>query len=569
MTETVTTENAAPPTLLRALHRQLAGDLQDAERREHVGRLAEVIRESSGDAARQLDELWLSTVTRQQAGLQEAARHQEAIRELLETLTAPPLHVGTFLGTASHAGVPTAMVSHEGVTLIVGLGEGVEPSGLRVGQEVLLTQDRTVLLGASPYGTTHCGETATFSRVHSDDRLVLRWRDEEVLVRGGADLDPNALRDGDSVLWDSRLQMAFEKVERSTESSFFLEHTPLQTFDDVGGLDVQIESLQQSIRLHYENPELCASYGLHPNRSTLFVGPPGTGKTLLARALANWVATLAPSGQSRFMNIKPASLHSSWYAQSEANYREAFRVAREVGKAEPDVPVVMFFDEVDSVGAARTPAGQHVDDRVLTALMAELDGLEARGNILVVAATNRRTALDPALLRPGRLGDLVLEVPRPDRAAAVHILERHLGPDVPFHAGDEGGSEAARAEAIQVAASRMYAPNAEADLATLTLRDGTRRTVTASDLVSGAVLENVARSAIQRACVREAGGGEPGVTQADLLEAISDGFETAASALTPFNAARFLGGLPQDVDVVRVERVESPTGRTHRYLEVA
>ena len=214
-------------------------------------------------------------------------------------------------------------------------------------------------------------------------------------MRSATDLDPEALDEGDRVLWDSRLQMAFEKVDRPTESSFFLEDTPVQTFDDVGGLDTQIDKLKRSIRLRRQHPEVVRRYRLKQVRSVLMVGAPGTGKTLLARAFANWIAELSPSGRSRFMNIKPAALHSPWYAESEANYREIFRVAREAGRADPEVPVVMFFDEIDSVGSSRTPSSHRVNDRVLTALMTELDGLEDRGNILVLAATNRADALDP------------------------------------------------------------------------------------------------------------------------------------------------------------------------------
>jgi proteasome-associated ATPase len=253
-----------------------------------------------------------------------------------------------------------------------------------------------------------------------------------------------------------------------------------------------------------------------------------------------------------------------WYAQSEANYREAFRVAREAGEREPEVPVVMFFDEVDAVGGARGESPARVDDRVLTAFMAELDGLEARGNVLVVAATNRRDALDPALLRPGRLGDLVLEVPRPDERAAVEIFGKHLPADIPYRQ-DAGGRE----ELIADAVARVYAPNAARDLATLTYRDGKRRPLRPRDLVSGAFLAKVARAAVERACLREVEGGVAGVGAEDLLESLADALDGAARVLTPHNCRRHLDDLPQDVDVVRVELAERRPRRPHRYLHVA
>ena len=260
-----------------------------------------------------------------------------------------------------------------------------------------------------------------------------------------------------------------------------------------------------------------------------------------------------------------------WYSQSEANYREAFRVARDAGERDPDVPVVMFFDEVDAIGGARGDSTGRVDDRVLTAFLAELDGLESRGNVLVVCATNRRDSLDPALLRPGgRLGDIILEVPRPNRRAAREIFARHLPAGIPL-AGHDGNSryEDARYDLIDSALARIYAPNGHGELATLTMRDGKRRSVMPNDLVSGAVIANIARRAIERACMREVDGGASGVMLTDVLGAVAAECETAARALTPANCRRFLEGLPQDVDVVRVEHVSAPSRRAYRYLRIA
>jgi proteasome-associated ATPase len=288
---------------------------------------------------------------------------------------------------------------------------------------------------------------------------------------------------------------------------------------------------------------------------------------MMARALARWLGDEAPGGRSRFLHIKPGALHSVWYSQSEANYREVFREAREEAVRNPGVPVVLFFDEVDAIGLTRGAGLARVDDRVLTSFMAELDGLEARGNVLVVAATNRRDALDPALLRPGRLGDLVLEIARPTMAAARAILERHLTPDMPY----DGANDAvdSRRDAIDAAVSRLYAPNGEGEVASILFRDGTRRAVFARDLASGAMLANIARTATERACLRELESGTGGIRREDVIEAVAGAIASGVAALTPSNCHAHLTGLPQDLTVARVEPTIRLPRRPHRFVTAA
>jgi proteasome-associated ATPase len=553
-----------------ALFRQLVDVGENAPNPEAKRQIARLIRGHSRETAEQLDAFLLEEVTRLRTGLNQALAQQRKLAEVFERLSAPPWHPAVFLGAVESGEHRIAMVAHGATRRVVTLAEGVELSSLRVGDEVFLGPELNVVVAASPGSLPVSGETAVFDRSLPDGRVVLRARDEEVVVQAAAGLGECELRSGDLVRWDRALWIAFERVERSQGSHLFLEETPAETFAAVGGLDRQIEQLTRTLRLHLEHASVARKYRLRRKGSVLLAGPPGTGKTLVARALANWLAQLSPRGRSRFMNIKPGSLHSVWYSQSEANYREAFRVAREAGERDAEVPVVMFFDEVDAVGAARGGATMRVDDRVLTAFMTELDGLDARGNVLVVAATNRRDALDPALLRPGRLGDLVLEVPRPNRSAAREIFARHLDPSLPYAAQAEVlDGPSARAELIEAAVTRIYSPNGHGDLATVTFRDGKRRPVGAADLVSGAVIAKVARTAVERACHREVETGESGVRPGDLMEAIDAEFDAAARVLTPGNCHRYLDGLPQDVDVVRVEIAPRRAKRVHRFLSVA
>lgn len=530
------------------------------------------IRGYSREIGQRTDRFLIEELSALQSGLSEARVNQEKLSQLLESMTAPPLHPAVFLGLVENGMGQAAMITWGTSRRVVRISEEIDAASLIPGDEVLLGNELNVITAKSPHAFFQSGETASFDRYTPDRRLVLKWRDEEVVVDVAGSLQDRDLRSGDQVRWDRNVWMAFEKIERSERTDLFLEETPTEGFEQIGGLDKEIDALQRSIRLHMQHAEIVRKYRLRRKGSVLLVGPPGTGKTMMARALANWLGQISTHRRARFMNIKPSGLHSMWYSQSEANYREAFRVARAAGEEEPDVPVVMFFDEVDAIGGARGGSLSQVNDQVLTAFMTELDGLESRGNILVVAATNRRDAIDPALLRAGRLGDAIVEVPRPNMRAARDIFAKHLSADVPYASADvaEARDQAVlRQRIIESAVSRIYSPNSDSELATITFRDGKRRSVRASDLINGAGIAKIALGATESACLREVEGGTAGIQLSDVLTAISDEFESAALTLTPANCHQYLSDMPQDVDVVRVEQVRRKVPRPHLYLNVA
>jgi proteasome-associated ATPase len=529
--------------------------------------LIALLRASSPEASGALDRHLLGEIGRLYGGLEHARENQAELKALLERLTAPPWHPAIFLGRAAAGNEPAAIVCHGNVRRIVRLNAGVDADDLALGDEVLLSHEMNVVIARSDAPTYRTGDTATFDRYTDDGRLVVTSRDEEIIVDAADTLARGTLKSGDLVRWDRAVGMAFEVIERSRGAEYFLEEAPSETFDDIGGLDSQIDELERAVLMRLRHGALVAKYGLRPKRSVLLWGPPGTGKTMLARALANRLRQLSPSGRARFMNIKPGSLHSMWYAESERNYREVFRVAREAGDRDPDIPVVIYFDEVDAIGAVRGAAVTRVDDRVLTAFMAELDGLESRGNVMVVASTNRRDVLDPGLTRPGRLGDAVIHVPQPGRKAARAILGKHLRPGIPYAQNGHGPDEAAtREEILDAAAARLFASNGDSDLAVMMFRDGKQRTVKARDLVSGAVIAKIALAAMERACLREADSGESGVRLDDVVWAMDTEMASAARVLTPANCRAYLCDLPQDVDVVSVQPVERKVPRPERYL---
>jgi proteasome-associated ATPase len=516
----------------------------------------------------------LSVIDQLQGKIREAdvarAELEEVYKSLEETfkrLTAPPLFPATFLEIRTIDETQTALVHYNNSPRYVNLGEGFDGGALRAGDQVLLSGDQNLLVGNVFCTPLNCGETALFDRYTPDGRLVVSDRDENVIVNAGGGLDGVILQKGDAIRWSRSAMIAYEKIDRSTGDHLFLREAPRETFDDIGGLDGQIDLLKSLALLHYEYPELSELYGLPPERSALLVGPPGTGKTLLVKALVHFLKSRSPEGRARFMSIKPGELGSMWYAQTEANIREVFRVAREAADAEPDIPVVMFFDELDAIASSRGAHLHHVDDRAVVALAVELDGLQARGNVFVLGSTNRLDIIDPALTRPGRFGDICIAVGRPNRTAARAILTKYLREDIPYSTGSRSGA-AAREEILETLLTRLYSSNGEGDVASITFRDGTRRVVRVHELLSGAVLAKLARAAARRARSRQIETGDVGIRLDDVLVAVNEEVDSVARVLTPANCRRYLDDLPQDIDVVSVEPVRRKPRHVHRYLNV-
>ena len=516
-----------------------------------------------------MDRHLLARLIRMDEAMSAVEQQQEELRELIATMTNPPYFPAVFLGFAGSPRVAGAIVQTGNEQRVVQIAEELPREQLAPGDEVFLGQERNFILAKSDTAILPTGEVAEYSRRLADNRVVLNSRDEELVVVPGPALRDVDLKAGDAVRFNRLAGLALERIESSKGEDYFIETTPSDSFSDIGGLDREIEELKRMLSLHFFQAELTRKYQLPRRRSVLMEGPPGNGKTRLARSACSWLAGLTPGARSRFIHIKPGALNSVWYGATEQRYREIFRVAREAAANEP-TPVVMFFDEVDAIGAARGASYHRIDDRMLNAFMAELDGLEERGNIVVMAATNRLDALDPALLRPGRLGDLVLHIPAPKKNAARLILARHLPEGIPYACNGEGPA-VARDALLDLAVGQLFAPTTDTELAVLTLRDGKRRVVRAADLLSGAHLEAIARTAMERACVREAEGGPAGVNSADLGAAVSRFMVSAPGALTPLNARNYLHDLPQDVDVVRVDVIEHRLPRQqHRYsLEAA
>ncbi len=523
------------------------------------------LRESAIESSAQIDRYLLGKIVGLQQALCAVEDRQNKLRELIESLSAPPYFPAVFLAAAETPDARGALVQTGDERRVVRFARGIA-SDLAPGDEVLLSHERNCVIARSSTPSFMAGEVATYNRNTTDGRLVLRSHDEEIVVQAKKDLQGAGLKAGDGIRFSRSAGLAFERIESSKGDEYFVESTPSETFLQIGGLEKEIEQLKLEMTLQLFSPDIATKYKLARKRSILLAGPPGNGKTLLARATANWLASCSPSGQSRWIYVKPGALNSVWFGKSEQHYREIFRVARDTAAADPGAVIVMFWDEIDAVGQNRGESVNRIDDRLLNSFMAELSDFGSRdsGNVVIITATNRIDCLDPALLRPGRLGDLVMHIPPPRAKAARAILARHLPADVPYATNGHGPAET-REILLDQTVAQLFAQTVETELANLTLRDGKRRLVRASDLITGAHLESIAQAALKLAGRREKEGGPPGISCADLNAAICGFVADAPRVLTPRNARNYLYDLPQDVDVVRVELVERKVRNPHQY----
>lgn len=550
--------------ILREIDKILQSDRPPDQKVEMIARFRELL-ESEGRGV-DLMEILIRRGEAQRQGLVEARKCIEELKQNMEEFMAPPLHFATFWCSTTTEEGPRAEVVRENGRTLVAIGESVNVEELQLGDEILLNAKGSLLMGKYDGGRPHHGGTAVFSRLLDDGRLVLESRDEEVVVEPGPGIVAEELKPGDLVLFNRAAGLAHEMVRRSEGKEYFVEETPHETFQQIGGLAKQIDEILEAVELMGEPDETAAKYGIKPVRGMLLYGPPGVGKTLVARALANYLARISGYDKAYFMYVKPSEDNSYLFSQSERNIRKRFQAAAEAADRAEGAPVIMFCDEIDAMGAVRGARLREVNDRVLQAFLAELQGLCNRPNVLVIGATNRADALDPALVRPGRLGDSLIEIPRPGRRAAREIFGKYLTDDLCYAVNPDVESE--RMSVIEAGVSAIFASNGDGELARLTFRDGTTRAVHRADLVNGAVIANIANKASRFAWRREKRGGEAGVLSRDVLAAVGEEFQALARILTPVNCRNHLSGIPWDLDVVDVAPATRRVARPLSYMRI-
>jgi len=527
------------------------GDVTQTTRR--IEMLEEQLLEARGQLAQTRSNNEKLTITIQQTRDQIAA-----LRDEVEKLTQPPAVYGTFVELNEDG---TVDIFASGRKMRVALHPGIDPDQIERGNEVVLNESFTVIGVRDADGQ---GEVVTVKEVLDDRRVLIYGRaDEERVVELADALRDVRLRSGDALVLDPRSNLLTERLVRQEAEELVLEEVPDITYADVGGLDDQIESIMDAVELPYLHRALFQDYELPAPKGILLYGPPGCGKTLIAKAVANSLSSKVAemtgnrNVRSYFLNIKGPELLNKYVGETERQIRLVFQRARE--KAEEGVPVIVFFDEMDSLFRTRgTGISSDMESTIVPQLLAEIDGVESLRDVIVIGATNREDLIDPAILRPGRL-DVKIKIERPDEDAAAQIFQRYLHRDLPIdeHLVHElGGGDRDKAVRIMIedTVAAMYRVDDENRFLEVTYQGGDKEILYFKDFASGAMIENIVRRAKKLAVKREIANEGRGLRSEDLTESIRQEFrenEDLPNTTNPDDWARISGKKGERIVFIR------------------
>jgi proteasome-associated ATPase len=502
--------------------------------------------------------------------LREARDQIVALKEEVDRLAQPPSGFGIFLEAAEDG---SADVFTGGRKMRVSVSPGIEIDDLKPGQEVVLNEALNVVI-AQGYETV--GEVVMLKEIleGGDRALVISHADEERIARLAEPLRNSTLRGGDSLLLEPRSGYVYERIPKAEVEELILEEVPDITYSEIGGLAPQIEQIRDAIELPYLHADLFREHQLKPPKGVLLYGPPGCGKTLIAKAVANSLAkqvaartaeaasqggetaSQAKEGKSFFLNIKGPELLNKYVGETERHIRLVFQRARE--KASEGMPVIVFFDEMDSIFRTRgSGVSSDVENTIVPQLLSEIDGVEGLENVIVIGASNREDMIDPAILRPGRL-DVKIKIERPDAEAAKDIFSKYVVDALPLHPDDlaeHGGSTGATVdEMIQRVVERMYSETEENRFLEVTYANGDKEVLYFKDFNSGAMIENIVARAKKMAIKEFLETRQKGIRIAHLLAACVDEFsenEDLPNTTNPDDWARISGKKGERIVYIR------------------
>jgi proteasome-associated ATPase len=503
--------------------------------------------------------------------LKEAREQIVALKEEVDRLAQPPSGYGTFLAAQDDG---TVDVFTGGRKLRVNVSPDIEVTSLRKGQEVMLNEALNVVLARE---FERQGDVVLLKELleGGDRALVIGHADEERVVMLADSLVDQPIRAGDSLLVEPRSGYAYERIPKSEVEELVLEEVPDIDYASIGGLRDQIEQIRDAVELPYLHKDLFSEHQLKPPKGVLLYGPPGCGKTLIAKAVANSLAkqvakvTGKPEGRSFFLNIKGPELLNKYVGETERHIRLVFQRARE--KASEGTPVIVFFDEMDSIFRTRgSGVSSDVENTIVPQLLSEIDGVEGLENVIVIGASNREDMIDPAILRPGRL-DVKIKIARPDAEAARDIFSKYLTESLPLHPDDlaeHGGSADACVQAmIQAVVERMYTETEDNRFLEVTYANGDKEVLYFKDFNSGAMIENIVARAKKMAIKDYLDTNQKGIRVAHLLAACIDEFkenEDLPNTTNPDDWARISGKKGERIVYIRtlVSGKGTDTGRS-------
>jgi proteasome-associated ATPase len=509
--------------------------------------------------------------------IQQTRDQIATLREEVEKLTQPPAVYGTFI---SFNDDNTVDIYAQGRKMRVSIHPGITAGDVHRGDEVVLNESFSVIGVRKSDGQ---GEVVTVKEVLDERRVLVYGRAEEERVVELADsLKETKLRAGDALLFDTRSNLLVEKLARQESEELVLEEVPDISYEDVGGLDAQIEQITDAVELPYLHRALFQDYELPAPKGILLYGPPGCGKTLIAKAVANSlskkVAELSGNKNVRsyFLNIKGPELLNKYVGETERQIRIVFQRARE--KAEEGMPVIIFFDEMDSLFRTRgTGISSDMESTIVPQLLAEIDGVESLRDVIVIGATNREDLIDPAILRPGRL-DVKIKIERPNAEAAAQIFQRYLHADLPIDADiikDLGGGDRDKAVQLMIeeTVADMYLVDDANRFLEVTYQGGDKEILYFKDFASGAMIENVVRRAKKLAVKREIANKGKGIRTEDLMESIRQEYrenEDLPNTTNPDDWARISGKKGERIIFIRTlinrEETDVKGGRSIQHV---